>query len=72
MRYNGGAVRSCSSFADPDPKNSQRFKEKLALNRWIKGTAQKGRFLREKRLSNAQGRGICEANAGHAPRAMVC
>ena len=29
------------------------------------------RFLREKRLSNAQGRGLCEANAGHAPRAMV-
>ena len=29
------------------------------------------RFLCEKRLSNAQGRGLCEANAGHAPRAMV-
>ena len=29
-------------------------------------------FLREKRLSNAQGRGLCEANAGHAPRGMVC
>ena len=29
------------------------------------------RFLREKRLSNAQGGGLCEANAGHAPRAMV-
>jgi hypothetical protein len=28
-------------------------------------------FLREKRLNNAQGRGLCEANAGHAPRAMV-
>jgi hypothetical protein len=28
-------------------------------------------FLREKWLSNAQGRGLCEANAGHAPRAMV-
>jgi hypothetical protein len=28
-------------------------------------------FLREKRLSNAQGRELCEANAGHAPRAMV-
>ena len=27
--------------------------------------------MREKRLSNAQGRGLCEANAGHAPRAMV-
>jgi hypothetical protein len=27
--------------------------------------------LREKRLSNAQGRELCEANAGHAPRAMV-
>ena len=29
-------------------------------------------FLREKRPSNAQGRGLCEAKAGHAPRAMVC
>ena len=29
------------------------------------------RFLREKRLSNAHGRELCEANAGHAPRAMV-
>jgi hypothetical protein len=29
-------------------------------------------FLREERLSNAQGRGLCEANAGHAPRGMVC
>ena len=29
------------------------------------------RFLCEKRLSNAQGRGLCEANAGHAPRSMV-
>jgi hypothetical protein len=28
-------------------------------------------FLREKRLSNAQGRGLCEANAGHAPREMI-
>jgi hypothetical protein len=28
-------------------------------------------FLREERLSNAQGRGLCEANAGHAPRGMV-
>ena len=28
-------------------------------------------FVREKRLSNAQGRGLCEANAGHAPRKMV-
>jgi hypothetical protein len=35
-------------------------------------TAQKGRFLREKQLSNAQGRGLYEANAGHAPRGMVC
>jgi hypothetical protein len=31
-----------------------------------------GPFLREKRLSNAQGRGLCEANAGHAPWKMVC
>ena len=38
----------------------------------LRGTAQKGCFLREKRLSNAQERGICEANAGHAPRAMMC
>ena len=29
------------------------------------------RFLREKRLSNAHGRELCEANAGHTPRAMV-
>jgi hypothetical protein len=29
-------------------------------------------FLREKRLSDAHGRGLCEANAGHAPRGMVC
>ena len=29
-------------------------------------------FLREERLSNARGRGLCEANAGHAPRRMVC
>jgi hypothetical protein len=29
-------------------------------------------FLREKRLSNAQGRGPCEANAGHAPWGLVC
>ena len=29
-------------------------------------------FLREKRLSNAQERGRCEANGGHAPRGMVC
>ena len=28
-------------------------------------------FLREKRLSNAQGRGLCKANAGHAPREIV-
>jgi hypothetical protein len=26
----------------------------------------------EKRLSNAQGRGLCETNAGYAPRGMVC
>ena len=29
-------------------------------------------FLREQRLSNAQGRGLCEANAGHAPWGVVC
>ena len=28
-------------------------------------------FLREKRLSNAQGRGPCKANAWHAPRRMI-
>jgi hypothetical protein len=28
-------------------------------------------FLRGKRLSNARGKGLCEANAGHAPRGMV-
>ena len=27
--------------------------------------------MREKRLSNARGRGLCKANAGHAPRGMV-
>ena len=39
------------------------------------GTAQNGSerlFLREKRLSNAQARGLCEANAGYAPRRVVC
>jgi hypothetical protein len=35
MRYNGGAARSYSSFADPTHKNIQRFKAKLAFNRWI-------------------------------------
>ena len=35
-------------------------------------TAQNCCFLREKRLGNAQGRGLYEANAGHAPRRMVC
>jgi hypothetical protein len=35
MGYNGGAARSCSSFADLVKKNIQRFKAKLALNRWI-------------------------------------
>jgi hypothetical protein len=30
-----GAAHSCSSFADLVIKNSQRFKEKLALNRWL-------------------------------------
>ena len=33
-------------------------------------------LLREERLSNAhgnaQGRGLCEANTGHAPRGVVC
>jgi len=29
------------------------------------------RFLREKRLSNAQVRGLCEANTGPAPRRIV-
>jgi hypothetical protein len=45
----------------------------VSLTWW--GTAQSGSerlFLCEKRLSNAQGRGICEANAGYAPRGMVC
>jgi hypothetical protein len=35
MGYNGGAAQSCSSFADLVLKSIQRFKEKLALNRWI-------------------------------------
>jgi hypothetical protein len=29
-------------------------------------------FSREEWLSNAQGRGLCEANAGHAPRGIMC
>jgi hypothetical protein len=29
-------------------------------------------FLREKRLSNAQARGLYEANTGHAPQRIVC
>jgi hypothetical protein len=29
-------------------------------------------FLREKRLSNAQGRGLCEANTCHTPWEVVC
>ena len=40
-----------------------------------RGTAQNGSerlFLREKRLINAQERGLCEANAGYAPRKVVC
>jgi len=35
MRYNGGAAHSCSSIADLVLKNIQRFKAKLASNRWI-------------------------------------
>ena len=38
-------------------------------------TAQNGSkrlFLCEKRLSNAQESGLCEANAGYAPRRVVC
>ena len=35
MRYHCGAAHSCSSLADLVIKNSQRFKEKLALNRWL-------------------------------------
>jgi hypothetical protein len=31
----------------------------------------KTQFLREERLSDAQGRGLCEANAGHAPRGII-
>jgi hypothetical protein len=30
-----GAAHSCSSIADLVLKNIQRFKEKLALNRWM-------------------------------------
>jgi hypothetical protein len=29
MCYNGGAARSCSSFADPTQKKIQRFKAKV-------------------------------------------
>jgi hypothetical protein len=35
MWHHCGAAHSCSSFADLDIKNSQLFKEKIALNRWI-------------------------------------
>jgi hypothetical protein len=35
MRHHCGAAHSCSSFADLVLKSIQRFKEKLALNRWI-------------------------------------
>ena len=38
-------------------------------------TAQNGSkrlFMCEKRLSNAQGRGPCEANAGYAARRVIC
>ena len=35
MRHHFSAAHSCSSFADLVIKNSQRFKEKLALNRWL-------------------------------------
>jgi hypothetical protein len=35
MGYHGGAALSWSSFADLVIKSIQRFKEKLALNRWI-------------------------------------
>jgi hypothetical protein len=35
MRHHVGAAHSCSSFADLVIKNIQRFKPKLASNRWI-------------------------------------
>jgi hypothetical protein len=35
MGYHCGAAHSCSSIADLVLKNILRFKEKLALNRWI-------------------------------------
>jgi hypothetical protein len=35
MCYHGRAAHSCSSFADLVIKSIQRFKEKLASNRWI-------------------------------------
>jgi hypothetical protein len=34
MSHHCGAAYSCSSFADLIIKNIQRFKAKLALNRW--------------------------------------
>jgi hypothetical protein len=34
-------------------------------------TAHERPFLREEQLSNARERGLCKANAGHAPRGMV-
>jgi hypothetical protein len=38
----------------------------------VQTSSRKAVFLREKRLRNAQGRGLCEANACHAPHEMVC
>jgi hypothetical protein len=35
MCYHGGAAHSCPSFADLVLKSIHRFKEKLALNRWL-------------------------------------
>ena len=46
----------CTEFMEP--QNGRPLVERL--------------FLREKRLSDAQGRGLCEANAGHVPREVVC
>jgi hypothetical protein len=35
LRYNGGAARSFSSFADLNQKNIERYKANFVLNRWI-------------------------------------
>jgi hypothetical protein len=71
---------TCGCFANPsslgvnEPFLTQKtaFMQKVSENGSENGRSLVEKpFLREKRLSNAQGRGVCEATAGHAPRGMV-